>query len=793
MLSEMSHAQIQHTIQLTLGGRLTAQEQAELEAHLKECVECRSYQAQMLALDSSLKRALHASREGMQSLDHQRSERIVRRVKMRILFKNNLNFALSGALLAVVLLVVLFAMHLITQPSPQPVFPSSTLVSPVPSQTSLPEPQVITPENAHEVTRQNFLGRGAINGIAWSPDGKQIAAATSSGIYLVDMTTLAEKQISTSLSTNVSFSHDGSLLASAENSVVRVIDVSSEKVLYELKGHTDEINSVAFSPVENIIASSSGDKTVKLWDANRGEELHTLAGHNQWLKSVSFSPDGKYLVSNAYEEPSRLWDVASGQELRKFNNGNVDLKFSPDGRTLASGYFGGTVATISLWDAASGEELSKLEGAPNFTNDHGTSGFVPMDVAYSPDGTILASKSLYTGIILWDISAREELRTIQPNEEDTYHILFSPDGKQLASASSKAIEVWNTATGELIHTISLGIDPQVIDTPINSLVFSPKGDILATGGEQGTVKLYSVPAGKLLGVLKPEIGFIHSIAFSPDGKILAAGGGRYNPNEGGIVLWDRQTQKSIWRNVDFPEVVNQVVFSPDGRELAAVYGVGWGGIPSVRVWSLTDPHYVDGIWLDYESQVLTPVTYNQEGVLLSLATTAETSELIPTSREPLKPSLWDVKNSRELSALDGDFGVVGRFDIIPLSVDFSPDGSYVALGAAVGERSDNSGLYLWNVGSGRQIFPLENNAGGEIRQRQFNSVDFSPDGRMIAATYFEDGVHILAVDTGELLAVLDVQYAKVVAFSPDGTLIATGSDADPVRLWSVPVDREAGK
>ncbi len=134
MLSELRHTQIQHMIQSTLGGSLTAQEKAELEAHLKECAECRSYQAQMLALDSSLKQVLHARMDRMQSQDKQRSERIVRRIKRRITFKNNLNFALYGAFLFVLFLIVLFAVQLVTQQGPQPVFPLGPFVSPIPSQ-----------------------------------------------------------------------------------------------------------------------------------------------------------------------------------------------------------------------------------------------------------------------------------------------------------------------------------------------------------------------------------------------------------------------------------------------------------------------------------------------------------------------------------------------------------------------------------------------------------------------------------------------------------------------------------
>jgi hypothetical protein len=170
-----------------------------------------------------------------------------------------------------------------------------------------------------------------------------------------------------------------------------------------------------------------------LWDVAGGQELRTLKGHTDGVYGVAFSPDRTRIASASQDHTVKLWDAAGGQELRtlKRQTGRVfTIAFNADGTLLASGSEDGTV---KLWAAASGEELRTLQGHTNSV----------WGVAFSPDGTRLASASDGGTVKLWDLATGRELRSLKEHTSWVYSVAFSPDGTQLAAGGDMTVKVWD--------------------------------------------------------------------------------------------------------------------------------------------------------------------------------------------------------------------------------------------------------------------------------------------------------------------------------------------------------------
>jgi len=274
---------------------------------------------------------------------------------------------------------------------------------------------------------------------------------------------------------SVAFSPAGKILASGfSGGFIKLWDIVTGKLLQTLQ-HGDRVYSVAFNPDGTTLASGSSDGTIKLWNVATRKLLHTLQGPEQPVWSIAFNPDGTTLASGSSDGTIKLWNVATRKLLQTIQHGDrvYSVAFNPDGTTLASGSSDGT---IKLWDIATGNLLQTLQHR-DWVNS----------VAFSPNGTTLASESSgFNGgtIKLWDVATGNLLQTIPGDGSGFSSVAFSPDGTKLASGSSDGtIKLWNVATGNLIHTLQHG-------DWVRSVAFSSDGKMLASGSSNGTTKLW---------------------------------------------------------------------------------------------------------------------------------------------------------------------------------------------------------------------------------------------------------------------------------------------------------------
>ncbi len=141
--------------------------------------------------------------------------------------------------------------------------------------------------------------------------------------------------------TSVAFSPDGQRIVTGSwDSTAKVWEAASGRELLTLKGHSGGISSVAFSPDSQRIVTGGGDNTAKVWEAASGRELLTLKGHNAGISSVAFSPDGQRIVTGSWDHTAKVWDASSGKELltlKGHSDGIRSVAFSPDGRRIVTG------------------------------------------------------------------------------------------------------------------------------------------------------------------------------------------------------------------------------------------------------------------------------------------------------------------------------------------------------------------------------------------------------------------------------------------------------------------------
>ena len=545
---------------------------------------------------------------------------------------------------------------------------------------------------------------------------------------------------------------------------------SRSEELFSLRGQTDRARFVAFRPDGLALATGGKDGTVKIWELASRREIASLNVTGE-VRSVSFLPKGDLLAVTTTNSVS-LWDAPSLTPLRRLPDTGW---FSPDGKYLltasrsprpASGIL--IASKLILLDAASGSVVRTLELPESWR--HPWMGEAGSWVAFSQDGERLAIICA-DAIRLFSIPDFRETgvltRSLSAGASSSPFVRFSPDNRTLATLDSTGfgVQLWNTASSSETRILPGH------SGALRGASFSPDGSRLATCGADQTIKLWAVATGELVRTFRGQAEYV---VFSPDGKLLAS----VAPNDGAdgaVMLWDANAKP---RREFFRDPLGPVGFNTDGELLA--------------------------VGEDLKPVSVDPATFQvtPAGLLNVTNRRAEVSRLDLIRRKP--GLLEERRYDPYLGNLSPDGRTLGLCDLAGQTLDFwdmrdgkllcsveatKPWVAFAPKRQLVATDTTNATTSVWQLPGGTLKWVFTNRVG------TFQAIAFSPDENFIVT---DEGTRmkLWRIDGEDVKPMLTFNPKRNsvigLTFSPDGSLLATGEEGGPIKLWAMPSAREVG-
>ena len=646
------------------------------------------------------------------------------------------------------------------------------------------------------------LGKGNFRSVKPSPNGIYVAVATSIGLWWYEMSSkppIALWETERGMISAVDFSQDGEWIAIANyDGIIKVVDIQSGECLAQMK-RTEEHNiywHIDFSPDSKWIATANFSGIVEVLDVHQGNCVAQMDRGNRKaggadIYRLEFSPNGKYVAGTADVDTegtqTYIWCPETGKLIFKFAGRN--FSFSQDSCLLAGVTFDEPIGDadpinhyISVWNITTGERISHFSVKSAWMDT----------IIFSPCGEFLAFSSRDEILSVWDIT-RDEQERVYPDFQTSRTVPFySTEGELFAIVDRQdTIEVWNMDRREKTEI------PELHPWSIDAAWFREFPQVALTDMRTDTTpnKKNQTRNIHTFSTIRESACFPDPVLFLPDGKTLATRGYR-----NGVVLWDVE-RKQVQETLLEDQRIASFTVLPSGNILSAHsqdnnIKVWDAGKPDAPIAEFTETDPVQLIWniafaptgdllavgsregpiylYDFIRKArLKPLIGHTEHIW-SVCFSPDGKRLVSGSDDKIA-RLWDVESGEEIATLP-----LGEPHTL-MDIAFSPCGNLIA-GGLSGE------LRLWNAETLTTLFVIPH-----PERRAPWALAFSPCGKYIASgTWWEEGMEKMAVrlwevTSGENIATLwghptDIQS---IAFSPDSTLLATGSFDCSTLLWDL--------
>jgi WD40 repeat protein/serine/threonine protein kinase len=535
-----------------------------------------------------------------------------------------------------------------------------------------------------------------------------------------------------------------------------------------LTGHHGLVRELSWSPDGAALATASYDGTARIWDTHDGHAIAELH-HGGWVFRAEFSPDGQRVVTASWDGTAAVWDRAGKQLfVLRGHTGRVNgASFSPDGHRIVTA---GGDGTVRQWDAATGAALTVS-----------IAGDLMLAASYSPDGRTIASVGLANGVVeVWDAGDGHRRWAAKAHSDGIQtRPRFSPDGLRLVTAGADhTARVWDVDRGVTLLVLRHA-------DKVRFAMFSPDGTRVLTASDDGSAKLWDASSGDMVQSLDGKQGAVHYAEFDCTGeRVLTAG------RDGTTIVWDAHDGLVIARLSRHLSMVGAAHFDPGCRRVATASGDN-----TARVWDLANVDRTLIVAAHKKSAYAVSIRDGQgfsagtDGFRTWSVARGDATALVAPLGGPMQWGTWS-HDGRRIAGAAGEVAYV--WDAAAPSRPIVLAGHSATITRISFDRNDDrlvttgedGTARVWDVASGRSLGTFSAADAGTAPVAAL-----SPDGTQLATSSkaAEGVIRLWDVRTGALARTWPghATWVSALAFSPDGSMLASGSEDQNARLWTV--------